>query len=124
MSTDDLVVGTVTITGADADQFSIQNDYVSGQTLSPGDSATFEVVFSPTSTEAKSATLNIPSNDPDEGENPLIVASSGEGVTVTPVGGTAYPINKLAILVPWIVLGAAIIAGVSLLALRRRQTQS
>jgi len=123
VGTDDLVVGTVTITGADADQFSIQNDYVSGQTLSPGDSATFEVVFSPTSTEAKSATLNIPSNDPDEGENPLIVASSGEGVTVTPIRGTAYPLNKLAILAPWIALAAAITVGIAVLA-RRRRAQS
>jgi hypothetical protein len=37
-----------------------------------------------------------------------------------PVGGTAYPINKLAILAPWIALAAAI-AGVSLLVLRRRR---
>jgi hypothetical protein len=39
-----------------------------------------------------------------------------------PVGGTAYPLNKVAILAPWIAL-AAIVAGVSLLVLRRRRAQ-
>jgi hypothetical protein len=40
---------------------------------------------------------------------------------MVPVGGTAYPINKLAVLAPWIVLFVAIIAGASLLVLRRRR---
>jgi len=39
-----------------------------------------------------------------------------------PVGGTAYPENTLGILAPWIVLLAAIIAGASVLMLRRRRT--
>jgi hypothetical protein len=37
-----------------------------------------------------------------------------------PVGGTAYPPNKLLMLVPWIVLGAAIVAGATLFVRRRR----
>ena len=36
------------------------------------------------------------------------------------VGGTAYPPNKLLMVLPWIVLGAAIIAGATLLVRRRR----
>jgi hypothetical protein len=39
------------------------------------------------------------------------------------VGGEAYPVNKLAILAPWIAFGAAIIAGGTTL-LRRRRAQS
>jgi len=39
-----------------------------------------------------------------------------------PVGGTVYPVNKLAILAPWIAIGLAIIAGASALMLRRRRT--
>jgi parallel beta-helix repeat protein len=46
-----------------------------------------------------------------------------ECVGAPPIGGTAYPINKLAILVPWIVLGAAVIAGIAIL-LRRRVAQN
>jgi hypothetical protein len=42
------------------------------------------------------------------------------GISPGPVGGTAYPPNKLLMLVPWIALGAAIIAGTILLVRRRR----
>jgi hypothetical protein len=45
-------------------------------------------------------------------------------VTITgvtpPVGGTAHPISKVAIVAPWIALGAAIIVGTSVLVRRRR----
>jgi len=122
-----LVVGTITLTGTNASEFSKQNDLCSGQTIAPGSPKTLQVVFSPTSTGAKSATLNIPSNDPDQ---PTVTVSlSGSGVSVTPpppasssgVGGTAYPPNKLAILWPWIGLAVFLVAGASWLALRRRR---
>jgi len=41
---------------------------------------------------------------------------------VAAVGGEAYPINKIAILAPWIALVAAVIAGATI-ALRRRRAQ-
>lgn len=75
--TADLEVGTITLGGTNADQFSIQNDNVSEQTIAPEDSATLEVVFSPTSTGTKTAQLSIPSNDPDE--DPLTVSLQGRG---------------------------------------------
>jgi len=72
--TEDLVVGTISLGGPDAGEFAIQNDNVSGQTLAPGQSATFEVIFSPTSEGAKSAEVSIPSNGPT-----ATVALSGTG---------------------------------------------
>jgi len=42
---------------------------------------------------------------------------------VTPVGGTAQPIDRLALLAPWIALGAAMIAGAAV-HMRRRLPQS
>jgi hypothetical protein len=36
------------------------------------------------------------------------------------LGGEAHPVNKLAILAPWIALAAAIIAEASLVVLKRR----
>jgi hypothetical protein len=39
---------------------------------------------------------------------------------VAPVGGTAYPINKLIILLPWMALAAAVAVGIAILARRRR----
>ena len=71
----DLIIGTITLGGTDAALFSIQNDNASGQTLTPGTSATLQVVFAPTSITYKSATLSITSNDPDE--SPLNVALDG-----------------------------------------------
>jgi len=78
----DLVVGPIKITGEKADQFAIQNDNVTNKTIIPGGSATLQVVFTPTSTGAKSATLYIPSNDPDEAT--VLVSLSGSGVTAGP----------------------------------------
>jgi len=78
----DLVVGPIKITGKKADQFAIQNDNASNKTIIPGGSATLQVVFTPTSTGAKSAALYIPSNDPDEAA--VLVSLSGSGVTAGP----------------------------------------
>jgi hypothetical protein len=68
------------------------------------------------------------------GDNPLYYCvAEGEayegadfgylGATL-PVGGTAYPINKLIILLPWMALAGAITAGIVILARRRRKAQS
>jgi len=55
--------------------------------------------------------------------DPIIVFAVLEGVP-PPVGGTAHPINKLAILAPWIAIGAALVIGARLLILRRRRAQN
>ncbi len=40
------------------------------------------------------------------------------------VGGEVYPVNKLPILAPWIVLAVVLVAGISWLAIKRRRAQS
>jgi hypothetical protein len=85
--TDDLDVGTITITGSGASHFAIQNDLASGQTIAPTGSLTLEVVFSPTSTGTKTANLSIPSNDPDE--DPLTASLQGTGVAAACNNGSA-----------------------------------
>ena len=85
----DLVIGTISITGTDASEFSIQNDNCSGQTIAPSDTCTVDVVFSPTSAGSKSANLSIPSNDPDE--NPVNIALSGTGASIFDTGPGTYP---------------------------------
>ena len=62
---EDLEIGEITITGM-TDQFTIVDDNCSGQTVAPGDCCTVGVEFTPKSTGKKTATLVIPSNDPDE----------------------------------------------------------
>ena len=63
--------------------------------------------------------------DTPDGEDP----EPDEDVTIRevlpspPVGGEAYPVNKIAILAPWIAIAMAIIAG-SFIVVRRRRAQS
>ena len=74
--TGNLVVGASTLTGPDAGAFA----FVSGQagfTIAPGASSLIEVRFSPPTEGPKSATLTIPSNDPDE--NPILIPLTGTG---------------------------------------------
>lgn len=52
-----------------------------------------------------------------------LVTSRTQVIPCEPVGGEAFPVGKLSILAPWIVLGAAIIAGATIF-IRRRQVQS
>ena len=75
-----LAIGQAAITGADGGQFTIVSgqDNCSGQTVNGGDSCTIEVAFSPTSAGAQSASLSVPSNDPD---SPATVALSATGQT-------------------------------------------
>jgi LPXTG-motif cell wall-anchored protein len=40
-----------------------------------------------------------------------------------PVGWETHPISKARVLAPWIALGIAIVAGASLLVIRRRRAQ-
>ncbi|MHC4860435.1 MAG: choice-of-anchor D domain-containing protein, partial [Planctomycetota bacterium] len=60
-----LTVGTVSLSGPDAAEFEIRNDNASGQSIPAGGSATLEVVFRPASEGAKSASVDVPSDDPD-----------------------------------------------------------
>ncbi len=82
-----LVLGTLTVTGADASHFvlPVAKDLCSGQTLTPGLSCTVRVKFRPVSTGTKTAALRVPSNDPDE--NPLSIALTGSGSS----GGASLP---------------------------------
>jgi uncharacterized repeat protein (TIGR01451 family) len=51
------------------------------------------------------------------------VTSNTEVLPCVPVGGEAFPIGKLVVLAPWIALGAAIVAGATIFARRRRHVR-
>jgi hypothetical protein len=61
--------------------------------------------------------------DDDGVQNGVIVDQGAPGFPAAPVGGEAYPVNKLAILAPWIALAAAIIAGATIF-MRRHRAQN
>jgi hypothetical protein len=76
----DLDIGTISLTGTDVTEFTIQNDNGTGQTILPLGNCTIDVVFSPTAEGVKSANLSVPSNDPD---TPVLnVPLSGESGNV------------------------------------------
>ena len=78
-----LTIGTLTITGADADQFALagESDDCSGQTLAAGAGCTVTAQFAPRHAGAFSAALAAPSN---ASSGTLSVALSGTGQDPTP----------------------------------------
>jgi len=60
--------------------------------------------------------------DDDLTANGVIVDQGGPGTGA--VGWETYPINKVRVLLPWIALLAAIMAGAGLLVLRHRRIQT
>ncbi|MDY6969946.1 MAG: choice-of-anchor D domain-containing protein, partial [Spirochaetota bacterium] len=102
IGTANLEIGSITVDGDDSSEFTTQNDSCSGQTIEPSGSLTIEIIFTPASSGAKSAYLNIPSNDSYTGDlqielngiggiNPdiSITPSSLDFGTVALGGGTA-----------------------------------
>ena len=77
--TANLVIGTLTLSGTNLDQFVMQNDNCTGKTIAPSATCTIEILFFPSYVGTLTANLNIPSNDPDTPT--LSVNLSGTGMT-------------------------------------------
>jgi len=90
----DLVISTISITGTNASEFSIQSDNCSNQTVTSSGTCTVAVVFSPETEGGKSASLSIPSNDLDTPV--LCVELSGIGVNVPPTAEAGGPYSGVA----------------------------
>jgi hypothetical protein len=70
-------------------------------------------------------TVTLTDGDPIEDEDSVAGQITDQGGPGSPIVGWAtYPISKVRVLLPWIVLGIAILAGGSLLVLRRRPSQT
>jgi hypothetical protein len=92
------------------------------------------LTFVPTDTSETFSVPILEDTDVESSETVNLALSSPTGATLgmpntavltivdndAPVGGTAYPPNKLLMVLPWIFLGAAIIAGATVLVRRRR----
>jgi len=76
----DLALGNVALAGSDAADFRAVADSCSGRTLAPAESCAVQLVFAPSTSGTKAATLSIPSNDPI---NPVVTISLG-GAGVMP----------------------------------------
>jgi hypothetical protein len=72
--TKNLVVGMSSLSGPDAESFTIMTGSA-GLTIAPGATRLIEIRFSPITAGPKTATLTIPSDDPDE--NPVLIPLEG-----------------------------------------------
>gem|GEM_PF-1247018 len=86
----DLVIGRITLSGTNQEEFSISYDGCSGQTISPSGDCSIDVLFSPTSLGEKSALLSISSNSINFPT--LILPLRGRGavvlnISVDPISG-------------------------------------
>jgi hypothetical protein len=59
--------------------FSIESDSCSAGTIPPGGSCAITVRFAPTTTATFNDSFDIPSDDPDEDEDPVTINVSGTG---------------------------------------------
>jgi hypothetical protein len=75
--TADLSVGAITLTGANASDFRIVTDNCSGRIVLPQEACVFEAVFAPASSGTKSASIVIPSNDPDHPSVSIPLTATG-----------------------------------------------
>jgi YD repeat-containing protein len=88
-----LLIGSLTLSGLHPSQFGIRNDNCSGHTLSTFGSCTVQAVFAPTSAGTKNANLVIPSSDPDMPN--LTVPLSGTALNGNySISGTVLKANK------------------------------
>jgi hypothetical protein len=83
--TGNLTLGSVTVGGSHAADFSVTLQPTSP--VGPGGSTTFQVTFDPSATGPRSATLSFNNNDDDENPFNFSIQGSGAGVTVTPTSG-------------------------------------
>lgn len=88
-----LNLGTITIDGTNSSDFSVTTNPPAS--VAAAGSTTFVVRFSPTALGSKSATLHIPSDDPDEGSFAIAITGTGAPPPgVVEINGTAFTVNE------------------------------
>src|SRR5208337_5540972 len=96
-ATNTLTISSVSITGANADQFSISSTYTSPVAI--GSNTSVGITFIPTSGGAKTATLNIYTNDPANSLIQLTLTGTGDVpiASTTPVAGSTVAFGGVSI---------------------------
>jgi hypothetical protein len=84
-----LVINTITFTGTNASEFAIQSDTCSGTTVPQDGTCTLDVVLSPVSGGAISASLSIPSDDPDTATLDASLSGTGLATEITVIDSIA-----------------------------------
>lgn len=87
----DLLIHSMTLTGSDSSQFTIQNDTCSGHTFITPNSCTVDVAFSPASEGIKNANLSISFSNPNDHTFDVPLSGTGIGLTTFLITATAGP---------------------------------
>src|SRR5208337_4365035 len=92
-----LTISSVSITGANANQFTISSSYTSPVAI--GSNTSVGIIFTPTSGGAKTATLNIYTNDPANSLMQLTLTGTGDVpiASTTPVAGSTVAFGGVSI---------------------------
>jgi hypothetical protein len=77
-----LLIGTISLTGINSTDFNLVGDNCSGKTLEPSQDCTVQVAFQPLSAGQRTGSLSIPSNDPDY--SPANIPLKGQGIGSNP----------------------------------------
>ncbi|RZJ67738.1 MAG: choice-of-anchor D domain-containing protein [Flavobacterium sp.] len=83
-----LIISGITITGANAGDFTVGT--APAATVAPGGSTTFTIIFNPSATGIRTATVNIANNDANEANYDFVVQGTGNDpeINVTGAGNT------------------------------------
>lgn len=84
-----LIMGAVTITGANPSEFIKQTDTCSNATIPVSGTCQIQAVFSPVTAGAKTAALSIPSNDPDTATLNIALEGIGTAILTVAKAGTS-----------------------------------
>jgi uncharacterized repeat protein (TIGR01451 family) len=74
-----LNIGTVSVIGANSNDFKVVGDTCSGKTFTPSQNCTVQVAFQPISAGQRTGSLSIPSNDPDLPSATIVLKGEGIG---------------------------------------------
>jgi hypothetical protein len=77
-----LLIGTISLTGINSTDFNLVGDNCSGKTLEPSQDCTVQVAFQPLFAAQRTGSLSIPSNDPDY--SPANIPLKGQGIGSNP----------------------------------------
>src|SRR5690606_13162435 len=86
-----LTIDTITVSGSDADDFSIVQPPAS---VDPRSFVALSIIFDPQAAGEREALITIPSNDPDAGDSPFVFSVKGLGVNGTPALAPDLGITK------------------------------
>lgn len=89
--TQNLVLGTLSISGSSSADFSLSSNTCNSATLAPSATCTVAVVFTPSATGVRSAQINAPSNAPS---SPNTIALTGSISSPIAARGTIVPVGS------------------------------